>query len=151
MRRQSPPRLALALLQHFVPDSSHLAGDLVEEHHRRQSRLWFWWQVLAGIAVIKLERDIEIRPLRLVDVQPADALERTNGIRRRRDTVDLSASPISGVGGLGLMLLAGVLTLVRPAMWLALISVMCAGLLLGIVLIAMHRRPGQPPTTIRAS
>ena len=46
-----PPRLALALLQRFVPDDEPLSGDLVEEFQLRRSRTWFWWQVLTAIVV----------------------------------------------------------------------------------------------------
>ncbi len=45
-----PPRLAAALLRHLLHSDS-LAGDLAEEFGRRQSRLWYWRQVLAAISV----------------------------------------------------------------------------------------------------
>lgn len=43
-----PPRLAAAVL-HQLLGSGSLAGDLAEEFARRQSRMWYWRQVLAAI------------------------------------------------------------------------------------------------------
>ena len=50
MKDRQAPRLALALLDRFVPDSEPLAGDLVEQFDARPSAVWFWVQVLAAIA-----------------------------------------------------------------------------------------------------
>jgi hypothetical protein len=52
-----PPRLALALLERWIPDNEPLAGDLLEAS-RQRSRAWFWRQVLLAIAARVL---IEIR------------------------------------------------------------------------------------------
>ena len=109
------PRLALALLERFVPDSEPLAGDLIEEFERRQSVLWFWWQVLGAVAAAWFAGDAEIRPLRLVDLQPVEALERTRRWCLRFRPVNMSASPVAGVGGLGLVVLASLLTVDMPA------------------------------------
>ena len=76
MIRRHALRSAVLLLERFVPDSESLAGDLVEEFARRQSVPWLWTQVLAAMAAAWFARDVAIRPLRLVDLQPADALER---------------------------------------------------------------------------
>ena len=73
MKPRHTPRLALALLGRFVPDSEPLAGDLVEQFEGR-STLWFWVQVLAAIAAARRVRTAEIRPLHLVELQPADAV-----------------------------------------------------------------------------
>lgn len=59
MTGREPPRLALALLARFAPDSAPLAGDLIEEFNRRQSRSWFWWQVLAVIVAAFKQPDRE--------------------------------------------------------------------------------------------
>ena len=134
MRDRRAPRLALALLERFVPDSEPLAGDLVEEFERRPSTVWFWVQVLAAVAAGWGARTDEIRPLRLVDLQPADAVERT---RRslRFPSVNLSASPVAGVGGLGVVILACLVTLVMPAAWWLLLASTLAGCALGVVMI----------------
>ena len=78
MTRRHAPRLALALLERFVPDSAPLAGDLVEEFERRQSS---GLVLVAGAGGDRHlhgpTRSAEVRPLRLVDLQPVDALERS--------------------------------------------------------------------------
>lgn len=136
MTRRHAPRLALALLERFVSDSEPLAGDLVEEFERRQSSLWFWFQVLGAIAATAFARGVEIRPLRLVDLQPADAVERSRRIALRFRPVSLSASPVSGVGGLGLVIFACLVTFVVPAAGWLLLGAALAGVVLGIVIIA---------------
>jgi hypothetical protein len=149
MTNRHAPRLALALLERFVPDSAPLAGDLLEEFEHRLSSGWLWWQVMAAIASAWLERPVEIRPLRLVDLQPAEALERSRRVSLRFRPVNLSASPLPGTGGLGVVGLAFVLTMVMPGAWWVLLVSTLAGILLSIVIIAMHGKPPQPPTTIR--
>ena len=138
MMRRHAPRLALALLERFVPDGEPLAGDLVEEFERRRSTAWFWFQVLAAIATASLARRGEIRPLRLVDLQPADAVERARRARIRFNRVNLSASPVSDVGGLGLVVLGSLVTIVMPAAWWLLLASALAGVLLGLAIIAVR-------------
>jgi hypothetical protein len=148
MTRRPPPRLAVALLERFVPDSEPLAGDLVEEHARRQSAGWFWWQVVGALAVAATHARVEIRPLRLVREQPLDALERTIRWQRRVRPVNLTASPVPGAGGLGLLVLLGLLTIVDPRLWSIVISGWCAGVLMGVALITRQRGLSRPITTI---
>jgi len=80
MTIRRPPRLALALLERLVPGSALLAGDLTEEYGRRPSRWRVWREVIAAIAIAWFARPDEIRPLRLVDLQPSDAIERTSRV-----------------------------------------------------------------------
>lgn len=138
MKPSRPPRLALALLERLVPDSAPLAGDLVEEFERRQSRAWFWRQVLAASLTASFARSGEIRPLRLVDLQPADALERSRRWSLRFRPVNLGGSV--GVGGLGLAVLAVLVTLTVPGIWRLLLASTLAGVLVGIVLIARRAK-----------
>ncbi len=149
MTSRPAPRLALALLERFVQDSGPVAGDLLEDFEQRPSRGWFWWQVLAAIATAWFERSAEIRPLRLVELQPADALERSRKMSLRVRPLSLSASPLPDVGGLGLLVLTTLLTVVRPGAWEVLLVSALAGVLLSIVIIAIHRTPPKPATTIR--
>jgi hypothetical protein len=142
MMRRPAPRLALALLERLVPDSEPLAGDLLEEFERRQSTVWLWLQVLAAIATVSFARGVEIRPLRLVDLQPADALERSRRISLRFPPVNVSASPLPGTGGLSVVLLACLVTMFAPAVWWLLLASALAGVVLGILIIAM--RGGDP-------
>jgi hypothetical protein len=136
MTRRHAPRTPIALLEWLVPDSGPLAGDLIEEFDRRQSVAWLWWQVLAAIAALFVERPVEIRPLRLMDEQPIDAMERTCQWNRRFRNINLSASPVPGVGGLGLLVLCVLVTLVMPGAWWGLLGSTVAGVALGFALIA---------------
>jgi hypothetical protein len=139
MKGPHPPRLPLTLLQRFVPDSEPLAGDLLEEFERHPSRAWLWWQVLAAIATTALKQPDEIRPLRLTDLQPTDAQERSR--RRQLDLrpINLTASPLPGIGGLTVVVLAVIVTVVAPGAWWVLGASMLAGIAIGLVMIAMRR------------
>lgn len=138
MTNRHAPRLALALLERFVPDSEALAGDLVEEFDARPSIIWFWVQVLAAIAAAWSARDAEIRPLRLVDLQPADAVERARRLSLSFHPLNLNASPVSGVGGLGLAVFAGLVTVVLPGAWWLFLASALAGAGLGVFVIALR-------------
>lgn len=140
MTRHEHPRVALAVLDLFVPDSSSLAGDLLEEYHRRRSRAWLWRQVLAAVAITWFRGTDEIRPLQLVDLQPVDAQERSRRMSLRFRPVNLTASPLQGIGGLGLVALSILLTVVVPAVWWALLASIVAGVVFGVALIARNRR-----------
>ena len=132
------PRFALALLERFVSDSEALAGDLAEEFECRPSVAWLWSQVLAAIFTNLLGHSHTIRPLRLVDVQPPDAVERANRMHSRDHPINLSASPLPSAGGLGLASLALFVTDLFPHAWWLLIVPAVAGLLLGAVMIVMR-------------
>jgi hypothetical protein len=119
---KQPPRLALALLARFVPDDGPLAGDLIEEFEIRRSHMWFWRQVLAAILTRWLAPSDELRTI----VLPR--------------TVNLSAAPAgSGVGGLGVVVLASLVTIVMPQAWWIVALGVAAGVLFGVVLIAINR------------
>lgn len=49
MTPHEPPRLAVAILERFLPDNEPLAGDLLEAS-RTRSRAWLWCQVLLAVA-----------------------------------------------------------------------------------------------------
>lgn len=143
MTPREPPRFALALLERLVPDSACLAGDLAEEYERRQSRCWLWWEVLAAIAINWCKQPDEIRPLQLVELQPGDAVERTRRFGLRFVHVNVTASPLNGISGMGIATLALLMTLVMPAAWWLLLGAMLAGVVLGVVLIACRSRPAD--------
>jgi hypothetical protein len=139
MTARRTPRVALALLEYFVPDSGPIAGDLLEEFERHQSSVWLWWQVLAAIASASFDQSDEIRPLRLMDLPPVDAMERSRSMNLRFTSVNLSASPLDGVGGLGVVALGLLLTSVVPGAWWVLLASTLAGVLLGVLMIGMRR------------
>jgi hypothetical protein len=82
----------------------------------------------------------EIRPLRLVDRQPSDALERSRRMGLRFKPVNLTGSPVQGVGGLTLIILVLLTTMTLPAIWLVALGSMLAGAALGLLWIAVERR-----------
>lgn len=53
MRQINPPLLPAWLLEHVTPGGVNdaLAGDLLEEFRLGRSRLWFWRQVFAALAI----------------------------------------------------------------------------------------------------
>ena len=138
MSSRRPPWLALFVLEHCVPDGSSIAGDLVEEFDRGRSSAWLWWQVLAAVTFARRGETDEIRPLRLVELQPCDAQERSRRFLAL-GPVNLTASPVHGVGGLGLVILACIVSVLQPGMWVMLIATMAGGLVLGSAMIARHR------------
>ena len=140
MTTRQPPRLALAVLERLLPDSSPLAGDLTEEFDRGRSRAWFWWQVLAALTFGAFRRCDEIRPLRLVDLQPVDAQQRSRRMILRFEPVNMTGTTLPGFGGISVVALAVLVTLVAPVLWLALVGSMVAGILLGVLIIARERR-----------
>jgi hypothetical protein len=151
MTGRQAPRFAIALIERFIPDSDPLVGDLVEDFERRYSSAWFWWQVLTAIvaATLSFDRPLEIRPLRLVELPPVEAIERSRQMGLRFRAINLSASPLSGVGGLGLAALTFLVTIVSPRTWWVVLASSLAGLLVGIGIIAMHSKPPEAVPTIR--
>lgn len=146
MKSIAPPRLAVSLLRRRLSHNEPLVGDLLEEFDRRQSRLWLWWQVLAAIVVTTFRRPDEVRPLQLIDEddRKTTLAPRPSASMPRQINVNggmvLTASPIRGIGGLGIAALLLVMTLIRPATWSFALLALAAGLLLGIVRILYTRR-----------
>jgi hypothetical protein len=140
----APPRLAVVLLRRHLSHNEPLVGDLLEEFDRRQSRLWLWWQVIAAIVVTTFRRPDEVRPLHLVDERSTPLLPRPSAALPGRVNVNggvvLTASPIRGVGGLGIAALLLVMTLIRPATWSFALLALGAGLLFGVARILYTRR-----------
>jgi hypothetical protein len=140
MTPRHPPRLALAVLERLLTDSSPLAGDLTEEFDRGRSRAWFWWQVVAALSLAAFRRSDEIRPLRLVDLQPVEAQQRSRRMILRFEPVALTGTTLPGIGGISVVALAVLVTMLAPVLWLALVASMLAGVALGILFIVWERR-----------
>jgi hypothetical protein len=144
MTRQ-PPRLPLALLQRFVPDSEPLIGDLAEQHAQHQSSLQLWRQVLPALYTAILQSGGDIRPLKLVDQQPLDALERTRAVHRRRQQMPATVNPLPA--GIGLVIVGGLVTALAPVIWWGLVATTIAGVALAAVLFEVHKRRSRSPHT----
>jgi hypothetical protein len=140
MKSHPAPRLALRLLEWTLPDHEPLAGDLVEVFEHRQSRLWFWYQALAAIAISLWRRPVEIRPLKLVDHRTLPLREDPRTMPRK---INLSASPTESIGGIGLVTLGTLVTIVQPAIWWCVLLAIVSGICLGIARILAARRSGR--------
>ena len=57
----------------------------------------------------------------------------------RRPEINMSGIPVRGVGGLGLVVLAAVMTIVMPEAWWLIVAGATGGVLLGAALIVFHR------------
>lgn len=138
MSRADPPRVAAALLRRFVTDNEPLVGDLLEQFGDRPSRLWFWRQVLLAIAIRSLQpRDTE-SPLGLVDHASFVPAEPRQDVEPRR--INLTASPLPDVGGLGLVAFGVLIAVARPeAIWIFLPGIV-AGVALGLTMAIVRRR-----------
>ena len=146
MRRKRAGRLkaastyfAIALLERFAPDRDALVGDLLEEFERRRSLRWLWSQVLAAAASALLDRSDEIRPLKLVDLQPVDAIERSRRLSLQAMQVNVTPSPLHGVGAVTLAVVVGVLAEVASQLWWVVLASLVVGTSLGVLLIRRHR------------
>jgi preprotein translocase subunit SecY len=51
-----PPALATWILEHIAGANEVLTGDLVEEHGRRQSSLWYWRQVMTAVFAVRVRQ-----------------------------------------------------------------------------------------------
>jgi hypothetical protein len=139
MKTSHPSRIAFALLNRFIPDDEPLAGDLLEEFGRRQSQLWLWRQVLLAILIRSFRTPRDQRPLKLAESGGAFEIVEDGGTSRPK-SVNLTASPVVGIGGLGLLALAVLVTIVSPQAWWVVLAGVLAGGLLGIVLVLVRRR-----------
>jgi hypothetical protein len=130
---------AIVLLNRCVPDAEPLAGDLIEECAAGRSRAWLWYQVAAAIVMASVRRSNDDRPLRLTDGAVGRGSGASHATIRAPRAVNLTASPIAGIGGLGLVVLVALVTVVMPGAWWLVLAGMLAGVAFGVVLIATRR------------
>lgn len=138
MTNAHPPRLAVALLRRLLPDHEPLAGDLVEGFAARQSRLWFWRQALLAIAIHGFRRRDGEHPLGLGGHSAFVPAGRDRNAEPRR--INLTASPLPGIGGLGLVVLGALVSLVRPGAWWIFVPAMAGGVVFGLTMVLVRRR-----------
>jgi hypothetical protein len=139
MRGSDPPPLAVAVLQRFVQDNEPLVGDLIEEFAARRSRIWFWRQVVLAILIGSFQRRNRERPLGLLTDPSSVAGERELTTTHRPRRINLTGSPLPGVGGLGLVALGVLVTLVRPRAWWIFLPAVCGGVVLGVAMVIIRR------------
>lgn len=139
MTGPDPPRLAAALLRRFLHDNEPLVGDLLERFAVSRSRLWFWRQVLTAIVIRAFQRRDQERPLGLVGPSASGPNERARDVEHPRP-INLTASPLPGVGGLGLVALGTLVALVRPDAWWVFLPAILGGVALGVTMALVRRR-----------
>jgi hypothetical protein len=137
-----PPRLAVALLNRFLPDNEPLVGDLLEEFAVRESRVWLWRQVVLALLMGSFRSRVEVRPLKLVDRPPLEITKPDIRPWTRTRTINLTGSPLPGVGGLSLIILGTLMTVVSPQVWWLVLLTILAGIVLGFALVLLRRRTG---------
>ena len=140
-----PPRFGMAILNRLAERNEALAGDLVEGFRLKQSRLWFWRE-LAGAIVTGGFRRAEIRPIRLVDFatwqQPSEDFAAK---RRNLQALGLSASPVEGIGGISIVMVIFLISLLQPALWIVLAFGMILGMTAGAVRVYLRRNQRTAP------
>jgi hypothetical protein len=137
MTARRSPRVVLWLLERFGPDNEPLAGDLIEQFEMSNSRWWLWRQVLAAVVLAHFDRPREVRPLRLIDREPGAAFVAPPAIDHR--PINLSASPLPGVGGLSLLVFGALVSIVAPQTWWVVLAAVLGGILLGVLRISLKR------------
>jgi len=139
MMAPTPPRLACALLDRLALDNEPLAGDLLEEFQRRQSKLWLWRQLVAALVMQALYAPHPPVSLNLTPVDPVVAEWLMAKRLYKKKTVNLTGSGVEGIGGLTLVILGFMMTTVIPAIWWFVVGGIGAGLALGIVRVKMRK------------
>ena len=140
MTRLAPPKLANALLHRLALDNEPLAGDILEEFHRRQSRFWLWRQLTVAFVMQALYAPHPPVALNLTPVDPVVAEWLMSKRLDKKKRVSLTGSGVEGIGGLTMVILGFMTSMVVPAIWWFVVGGMGAGVALGIALVKMQRQ-----------
>ena len=140
----SLPRLAHALLNRLALDNEPLAGDLAEEFHRRRSR--YLALAAAGVRVCAAGA---VRPhppvaLKLEYFDPVVAEWMMEKRLEKKRRVNLTGTGVEGIGGLTMVILGFMVSMVVPAIWWFVVGSMIAGLLCGAALVKFQRQVIKP-------
>ena len=139
MTASHPPRLATALLHRAFADDEPLVGDLIEGFERNHSRLWFWRETLSAVVFRWRQQRDDTHPLGLASRSDALRVERGRA-GTTRAPINLSASPLTHAGGLGLVIFVALTAVVRPGVWWWLFGPALAGGIVIAIAIAVFRR-----------
>ena len=147
MTTTRPPRIAIALLRWLTSDNEALLGDVVEQYQARPSRLWLWNQVLwaaflrpgnPGDAASATDGSLfKLNPIAHPATRPIMPAVNLPPVR-----INVSGIQAEGIGGLGLLSVIIVITLVMPAAWWLAVMGVVGGIVLGGLLVMTHRRYG---------
>lgn len=140
MNVRSPVSTPIRLLEWLLPDAEALAGDLLEQAADGRSSMWLWHQVITAVVCAYGARRMlhDVRPLRLTDDPPPEVIERSRRWAERATTVNLTASPIAGIGGLGLLAMGILVSVVVPTIWLVVAASLLLGSVLGAAMVVAH-------------
>lgn len=134
-------RLAIWILEHAAPANEPLVGDLVEESRTRPLRVALWREVLHAVVHRSTHPDAEAGPLRLSEA-PSHVTTQMCKASQPQRPISLSGGPVPGIGGLSVIALAFLVTVVSPHIWWLLGGSIVGGCVVGIVLKTMRRRAG---------
>ena len=110
-----------------------LAGDILEGFQLKQSRLWFWRELVGAILTGGFRRSIEVRPIKLVEFPSLPSAHEDFAAKRiRLQTLGLSASPVNGISGWTIVTLIMLISALEPALWIMLVMGMGVGIAIGI-------------------
>lgn len=141
----TPPRLGLAILNRLADRNEALAGDLLEGFQAKQSRLWFWKELIGAIASGSFRRPLLVRPIKLVEFPSIEIPHEDFAAKRLKlQTRGLSASPVNGVSGWTIVAVIYLITAMQPVLWVLLTIGLLAGV--GIGIYRVQRRKRHPIT-----
>jgi hypothetical protein len=141
------PRLADTLIARLALDNEPLAGDLVEEFHRRQSRLWLWRQLIVAVFMQALYAPHPPVALNLTPIDPVVAEWLMSKRLYKRKAINLTGTGIEGIGGLTMVMLGVMMSTVVPAIWWFVFGGIVAGVAVGVAMVKMQPavfRPTRP-------
>jgi MFS family permease len=142
MKTSHSAHLALAVLNRLACRNEPLAGDLLEEFQARQSGLWLWGQLLLALLMGSFRQPRVPVALNLTPIDPVVAAwlaERRLGMTKK---VNLTGTPIEGVGGLSAVILGFLLSTVVPDIWWFVVGGIVCGAAFGTAMVlARSKRP----------
>ena len=144
MTRTQPSAPILSLLRFIESENEALAGDLVEEWRAGRSRRWFWGQLLRAVVVVSWQRRWSSQDRPVLGLVATTPFERPDFSLKLIDpaTINLSGIKVRGIGGLGLLAIIMLITIVIPQAWFLVITGIAGGAVLGVVAIVRRRARG---------
>lgn len=142
MKRADIPSVVTLLLSFVASEQPALAGDLLEERRAGRSRRWLWTQLIgAVIAVAWSKRRSRPAIVRLVTETPYDRPDRSIGLLDPA-MINLTGTNVRSIGGLSLLAMVVLTTVVMPQTWLFAAAGLAGGIVVGIVLVRRRREVG---------
>jgi hypothetical protein len=142
MIRSQPSFLVLALLRFIATENEALAGDLAEEWRRGRSTRWVWRQLLRALVVVSWQkRRAKPAELRLVATAPLAPPSHSFPLIDPA-TINLSGIKVRGIGGLGLLAIIVLITIVMPQAWFFVLAGLTGGVVIGVITIFRRRDRG---------